>query len=52
MTLKSALATAGNGLLAATTAIHNAPLRTRMYEIDAEIEKLQAEKLELQVKLI
>jgi len=49
---KKTLSSIGNGLLAATTAIHNGPIRSRIYEIDEEIEKLQQEKAELEAKLI
>jgi len=50
--IKRTLSAIGNGLVLATTAMHNGPIRTRMYEIDEEIAKLQEEKAELEEKLI
>lgn len=47
MTLKSVLSATGNGLLTATTAIANASTQTRIWEIDAEIAKLQEERDQL-----
>lgn len=52
MTVKSVLSATGKGLFATATAIHNSPLRTRMYEIDEEIAKLQEEKAQLEKQLI
>lgn len=50
--LKKALTSTGNGLLNAATAVHNSPIRTRMYEIEEEIQKLQDEKDELEKRLL
>jgi hypothetical protein len=47
MTFKSVLSATGNGLLTATTAIANASTQTRIWEIDAEIAKLQEERATL-----
>lgn len=52
MTIKSALSTVGNGLLTATTVLHNAPIQTRINELDEEIAKLQEEKTKLEGQLI
>ena len=49
---KKTLNTIGRGLLTATQAMHNGPIRSRIYEIDEAIEKLQQEKAELESKLI
>lgn len=50
--IKKSLSTIGTGLFVATAAIHNGPIRTRLYEIDAEMEKLQEEKEQLEARLI
>jgi len=50
--VKSALATTGNGLLLAGSVLHNAPIHSRIAEIEEEIEKLQEEKAELEAKLL
>ena len=52
MTFKSAMSSVGNGLLTATTVIHNAPIQTRINELDEEIAKLQEEKTKLEDQLI
>lgn len=52
MTVKSVLSATGKGLLTATTAIANAPIRTRMYEIDEEIAKLQEERAQLEKRIV
>jgi|1186.fasta_scaffold349230_3 hypothetical protein len=52
MTFKSALSATGRGLLTATTVLANAPVHARMTEIDAEIQKLQDERAQLESRLI
>jgi uncharacterized small protein (DUF1192 family) len=52
MKIKSAMSSFGNGLLTATTVLHNAPIHTRIAELDMEIEKLQEEKTKLEDQLI
>jgi hypothetical protein len=42
MTIKTAAARVGNGLLGAATVLHNSGLSTRNHEIDTELEVLQA----------
>jgi hypothetical protein len=42
----------GSGLLTATTVLHDAPIQSRIYELDLEIKKLQEEKSRLQDQLI
>ena len=42
----------GNGLLATATVIHNAPIKSRMDEIDVQIKELQEEKARLQKQLV
>jgi hypothetical protein len=49
---KKTMSSIGNGTLTALEAINNAPIRSRMNEIDAEIEKLQEERAELEERLI
>jgi hypothetical protein len=43
MTLKTAAKSVGNGLLTATTVLHNSGLQTRINEIDEEIQRKQIE---------
>ena len=50
--LKKALSSTGKGLMIATAAINNGPIRTRLYEIEDEIEKLEEEKAKLEAKLL
>lgn len=52
MTFKNVLSATGKAALVAASAIHNSPLRTRMYEIDEEITRLQEERAELAAQLI
>lgn len=40
MTFKSAAKSLGNGLLSATTAIHNASIQNQITEIDSEMDAL------------
>jgi hypothetical protein len=42
----------GNGIVATGTVLHNAPIDTRIREIDEELAKLQAERAELMKKRI
>lgn len=48
MTLKTAAASFGNGLLAIGSAMHNGALQGRIDEIDAEVAVLQEQIDELQ----
>ncbi|PYS67708.1 MAG: hypothetical protein DMF69_22295 [Acidobacteria bacterium] len=50
--LKKALSSTGNGLMLAATAIHNTPIRSRLIEIEEEMEKLREEKAELEARLL
>jgi chaperonin cofactor prefoldin len=43
MTFKTAAKSVGNGLLTATTVLHNSGLQTRINAIDEELETLQAQ---------
>lgn len=52
MKIKNTLSSIGNGLITAAAAINNAPIRSRIYEIDEEIERLQEEKAELEKQLL
>lgn len=49
---KKTMSSIGNGLSLATVAIANAPIRTRMDEIDEEIAKLQEERAKLEERLV
>lgn len=49
---KNAATATGRGLLIAAEAMNDVPLRTRISEIDEEIERLQEEKSNLEAKLI
>jgi hypothetical protein len=51
-TLKKTMSSIGKGLDVVLTATHNSPLRSRIYEIEEEIAKLQAEKAELEERLV
>lgn len=50
--LKKFATSVGSGIESILVATHNSPLRTRMYEIEEEIEKLQEEYAELEEKLM
>lgn len=52
MTFKSAAKSLGSATLTAATVLVNAPSNLRIAEIDEEIAKLQAEKAELESKLV
>lgn len=47
MTFKTAAKNFGNGLLTATTAIHNSSLQTQINELDEQIAELQERRNEL-----
>ena len=52
MKIKKMLSTFGEGLIVVSQATHDAPIRTRIAELDAEIAKLQEERTKLENQLI
>jgi hypothetical protein len=52
MKFKTAMSAVGNGLLTLTSEAHDAPIRTKIEDLDRLIEKLREEKADLQDKLI
>lgn len=52
MKIKSTLSKVGNGLLTATTVVHNTTIQTKIDELDKQIEELQERRAELEKELI